>query len=112
MDLLITTMNDHDLGFKMDTCQLQKHHPRFGEGQDCGEGLTETSLLQLDEESDEEGTQKLKFGQGEGFKTALNTAQRFMKEYKTSEAIPDDKVPASYDFRSIGGYDFTNGHRD
>jgi hypothetical protein len=39
MDLLITTMNDHDLGFKMDTCMLQKHHPRFGEGQECnGEG--------------------------------------------------------------------------
>lgn len=32
MDLLITTMNDHELGFKMDTCMLQRHHPRFGEG--------------------------------------------------------------------------------
>ena len=56
MDLLITTMNDHDLGFKMDTCMLQRHHPRFGEGQQCDEGLFDSSLVMLDEETDEYST--------------------------------------------------------
>jgi hypothetical protein len=35
-----------------------------------------------------------------------------MKKYKTSDEIPDDKVPDHYDFRNIGGYDFTNDLRD
>jgi hypothetical protein len=35
-----------------------------------------------------------------------------MKQYKTSEEIPDDKLPENYDFRNIGGYDFTGGFRD
>lgn len=99
MDLLITTMNDHELGFKMDTCMLQKHHPRFGEGQQCDEGLFDSSLVMLDEETDEDSTQSLKFGEGQNFQSALATAQKFQKEYKTSEEIPDDKVPESYDFR-------------
>jgi hypothetical protein len=66
MDLLITTMNDHDLGFKMDTCMLQKNHPRFGEGQDCTEMVQiDTSLLLLNEEEDQTAT--LKFGEGQEF---------------------------------------------
>ena len=64
MDLLITTMNDHELGFKMDTCKLQKHHPRFREGQECNEELFDTSLVMLDEETEEETAQTLKFGEG------------------------------------------------
>ena len=44
MDLLITTMNDGDFGFKMDTCKLQKHHLRYGEGQNCFE-IEEDQLI-------------------------------------------------------------------
>jgi hypothetical protein len=50
MDLLITIMNDSDMGFKMDTCKLQKEHARYGEGQVCDEGLFDTSLIMLDDE--------------------------------------------------------------
>ena len=32
MDLLISTLNDADLGWKADTCKLQKHHAKYGEG--------------------------------------------------------------------------------
>ena len=68
----------------------------------------------LDEETDEETetASTLKFGEGQDFKSVLSTAQKFQKEFSTSEEIPDDKVPQSYDFRALGGYDFTNGHRD
>jgi hypothetical protein len=39
-------------------------------------------------------------------------AQQWMHKYKTSEEIPDEKVPDTYDFRNIEGYDFTGGLRD
>ena len=39
MDLLISTLNDADLGWKADTCKLQKHHAKYGHGQVC-EGQT------------------------------------------------------------------------
>jgi hypothetical protein len=51
MDLLITTMNDGDFGFKLDTCKLQLHHERYGEGQNC-EDHEEDTLLQIDTDSD------------------------------------------------------------
>ena len=35
MDLLISTLNDADLGWTADTCKLQKHHARYGEGRSC-----------------------------------------------------------------------------
>jgi len=35
-----------------------------------------------------------------------------MKNYKTPDHIPDNLVPDSYDFRNIGGYDFTGPLRD
>lgn len=45
-------MNDGDFGFKVDTCKLQKHHSRYGEGQVCHDELVlqDTSLLQYDSE--------------------------------------------------------------
>lgn len=30
MDLLIETINGMDIGWKADTCKLQKHHPSYG----------------------------------------------------------------------------------
>lgn len=51
MDLLITTLNDGDFGFKMDTCKLQKHHVRYGEGQTCEDSNEEDQLLQIESET-------------------------------------------------------------
>ena len=56
MDLLITIMNDSDLGFKMDTCKLQKDHARYGEGQICDQTLIDTNLVMLDEDAEEDST--------------------------------------------------------
>ena len=44
MDLLISTLNDADLGWKADTCKLQKHHAKYGQGQVC-EGQGHGGLL-------------------------------------------------------------------
>jgi hypothetical protein len=52
MDLLITTVNEADVGFKLDTCKLQKNHEKFGEGQTCTEENDEMMLLQLGIEVD------------------------------------------------------------
>ena len=35
-----------------------------------------------------------------------------MKKFKNPEDIPDSMVPDSYDFRNLGGYDFTGEVRD
>lgn len=63
MDLLITTLNDGDFGFKLDTCKLQLHHERHGEGQNC-EDHEEDMLLQIDSSSDIESelSSEKKFG--------------------------------------------------
>ena len=47
MDLLISTLNDADLGWKADTCKLQKHHAKYGEGREsCEDDSVE--LVQTD----------------------------------------------------------------
>lgn len=84
MDLYITTLNDADVGFKLDTCKLQKHHERYGEGQSCDEELI---LI------DEEPLYKKKFGEGKEFKQALETAQKWQKKYNTASEIPDIEIP-------------------
>ena len=35
-----------------------------------------------------------------------------MNNFKTPDHIPDSMVPENYDFRNIGGYDFTGSLRD
>ena len=35
MDLLISSINSADLGWKASTCKLQKHHKDYGKGQTC-----------------------------------------------------------------------------
>lgn len=45
MDLLISTINNADLGWKASTCKLQKHHADYGKGETC-----EDELVQLSDE--------------------------------------------------------------
>ena len=39
MDLLISTINSADLGWKASTCKLQKHHADYGKGENCEQDL-------------------------------------------------------------------------
>ena len=41
------------------------------------------------------------------FEQALGQAQAWAETYMSVEAVPDDKLPKVYDFRNIGGHDFT-----
>jgi len=49
MDLLIETINESDLGWKADTCKLQKHHAKYGAH--CAD--REDELLQITDDSNE-----------------------------------------------------------
>ena len=120
MDLLITTLNDGDFGFKGDMCKLQKHHERYGEGQECDK-QEEDQLLQLDSEieieaeseSELEKSSKVKFGSNNKiFQQALEKAQHFQKKYEHSSQIPDDELPMYYDYRNLSGFNFLNDVRN
>lgn len=43
MDLLISTINSADLGWKASTCKLQKHHQDYGKGETCDNDLVMVS---------------------------------------------------------------------
>jgi len=55
---------------------------------------------------------QLEFGQGPLFASALAEAQKYQTKYTTSDAIPDSEVPVFFDWRNVGGYDFTGKIRD
>ena len=117
---MITSTNNADVGFKLDTCKLQKNHEKFGQGQQCTDENDEIMLLQLGIEVDFNhhtqlrATQKKHFGKvgDQEFQKTLEFAQQWQKKYKTAEEIPDSEIPESHDFRNINGYDFMNSHRD
>ena len=47
------------------------------------------------------------------FAKALKEAQLWSSKYKGDpKTIPDSEIPTSWDFRNIGGYDFTGMLRD
>jgi hypothetical protein len=35
-----------------------------------------------------------------------------MKTYASADEIPDSELPNNFDWRNVGGVDFTNKHRD
>ena len=54
-----------------------------------------------------------KFGEDSSkFKEAASLAQKWQKKYKNPDEMPDSVIPDSWDFRNIGGYDFTGDLRD
>jgi hypothetical protein len=57
MDLLISTVNQANLGWKASTCKLQKHHKDYGKGQNC----EDDELLMI---TDEEGASTPKNNRG------------------------------------------------
>jgi len=101
-----------DLGWKADTCKMQKHHAEYGTH--CDQRDQGQTLAQIISDSDADESKTKNFGQkgGSDFQSALKKAQRWAKSYKSSEDIPDSAIPESYDFRNIEGFDFTNPLRD
>lgn len=135
MDLLISTVNQANLGWKASTCKLQKSHKDYGKGQTCeddemlmisDDDSTNTApkssrgpihpqnmLAQVSNEQrvemelNEFGTSGDKL-----FKETLDKAQKWRKQYPSAQEIPDTEIPEAYDFRNINGYDFTGPVRD
>lgn len=110
-DKAISFINNHDLGWKADTCKLQSHHAEYGshcEAQKKAHSLAQTSSDVV------ENTKQNEFGpkSGKKFDRALAKAQSWYNKYKTADEIPDSVLPESYDFRNLDGFDFTNPLRD
>ena len=94
----------------------------------CGEKTKEVSLAQLDKIHWKNGAKKKdhqtvfkknedsgkgKFGEEtDKFKKAVAKAQKWAKEYKNTDEIPDSVIPDAWDFRNIENYDFTGDLRD
>lgn len=132
MDLLISTINQADLGWKASTCKLQKHHKDYAKGQNCedddmlmisddlvanknnhGPIHPQNMLAQVGNEQ-RIGMTLYEFGAKDDklFKETLDKAQKYKKQYSSPQDIPGSEIPDSYDFRNINGYDFTGPVRD
>lgn len=106
MDVLIQVVNDADIGWKADTCKLQSDHENY-----CQKDNS-TKLAQVSDPISLAGTKDFAAKGDKVFTQVLANVQKYMKQYKNSDEIPDSEIPAVYDFRNIEGYDFTNPVRD
>lgn len=89
MDLMISEINDADLGWKADTCKYQKHHELYGKHCDKPLNLAQTKKTEdLDGLMEElaEAENKPKFGDlnNPDFVKSLASAQKYQKEYKNA----------------------------
>lgn len=118
MDVLISTINELDIGWKADVCKLQKHHKMYG---DHCDQLEDVELLQLssdgdaadaDADSSKSGKKEATFGEGSDFQAAWAQAKKPSEMFPQAESIPDDRVPDSFDWRDVNGFDFTGKVRD
>lgn len=106
-DKAISFINNQNLGWKADTCKLQKHHSEYGSHCD------KVNLAQVSDDKNQTLVQTKVFGENtDNFKKALTTAQKWIKKYKKADDIPDSEVPESYNFADIDGYNFLGPVRD
>jgi C1A family cysteine protease len=99
-DQAILAINELNLNYKPDLCKLTKNH--------------ESRPVTCDQKSllKEDKAKPLRFGQGEDFDAALKKAQHFLNEYPSASEIADSELPESFDWRNVGGFDFTGEVRD
>jgi hypothetical protein len=80
-DLLISAVNEADLGWTADVCKYQKHHANYGAHCDQESAVSLAQVTLADEQEEETTPTKKEFGvEGDkDFQAALNKAQKFMK---------------------------------
>jgi len=100
-DLLISVINEMDLGWKADTCKYQKSHDKYG---------SHCESLELAEVKAKGGSKI--FGDGKDFDKVSDKASHYMKNFNDADSIPDSELTENHDWRDIDGYDFTNPHRN
>ena len=96
-------INELDLNYKPDLCKLTKNHK--------SRPATCEQVSLLKEDMTDRG-KPLRFGQGEDFDAAMKKAQHFLNEYSSASEIADSELPESFDWRNVGGFDFTGEVRD
>ena len=94
-----------DLGWKADTCKLQKHHPSYGSH--CEEQALKLAQTQTDLDQEEKV-----FEEADNFAAAWAEAKKYQEKYPDANSIPDGELPANFDWRNVQGVDFTSKHRD
>jgi len=116
-DIAISFINNQNLGWKADTCKLQKHHAEYGTHCDAlmlaQKNETKSNETLAEKEKKVVSKPKPKFGdKSPEFKKTLEKVQHWAKSYKTADDIPDNEIPDAYNFASIEGFDFTGPIRD
>ena len=101
-DVIIQTINDANLGWKADSCKLQKHHAQY-----CQDKASNTEGVILAQQAS-----KNQIGEGEAWPQALKLAQQYRQKYASPDDIPDSELPQQFDWRDVNGYDFTGAVRD
>ena len=111
-DKAISFINSQNFGWKANTCMMTKDHPE--RSQECDKvNLAQKGSSADEGENQASGAATRAFGEKtDDFKQALEKAQSFMVNYKSSEEIPDDELPESLDWSNFEGYDFTGDVRD
>lgn len=100
---MIEAINSLDLGWKADTCKYQKHHANYGshcESQILAQ-VSSKSNENEGEENKEVDLNGKKIWGGEGFNEALAEARKYQTKYNSADQIPDNEVPANFDWRDI-----------
>lgn len=132
-DLAISFINNQNLGWKADTCKLQKHHAEYGSHCAALElaqlsknetvaakvnttaNATKQNVSSASVKAEVKQVEKPKpvFGDKSAeFKKVLDKVQNYAKKYKTADDIPDTEIPESLNFANIDGFDFTGPIRD
>lgn len=77
----------------------QSKHKKAAAAEAKVEAKTETKTKVFGEKTD-------------NFKKALESTQKWAKQYKSASDIPDSALPEAYDYTNIGGYNFLGPIRD
>ena len=116
-DVLISAVNDLDLGWKADVCKYTKSHANYGSH--CDKPIVLAQVSDVDDDNtqideDQPTSNKKEFGVpgDKDFAASQAKAQKFMKKYGNAQDIPDEELPETHDFRDIDGYDYTSYFRD
>jgi len=87
MDVLISSINAADIGWKADTCKLQSHHENYCQKDETTKLAQETDPISL------AGTKDFAAPGDKQFKQVLEKVQKYQKNYKNSDDIADSEIP-------------------
>jgi hypothetical protein len=112
-DILIEMINKNDkIPWTANTCMLQEHHPSYNCDHTINLAQQKANSSTLGFVKNKKSGQK-EFADGSSeWKQAVTMAHQWKNKYSDLKDIADLSIPKAYDFRNIGGYDFTGPLRN